>query len=132
MAEVRLGGPLDEALDALALRLGIVDLQWTVLAIRIQREVGGNLAEIMEIISETIRERERLRRHLSALTAEGRLSAWVLGVLPFALAALLYVQSRDYVSILWTTRTGLFMIAGAGALMAVGVVWMRKIVNIEI
>lgn len=132
MAEVRLGGPLDDALDALAARLGIIDLHWTVLAIRIQREVGGNLAEIMEIISETIRERERLRRHLSALTAEGKLSAWVLGLLPFVLAGVLYIQSRDYLALLWTTRTGLFMMAGAGVMMAIGVVWMRKIINIEV
>ncbi len=102
------------------------------LAIRIQREVGGNLAEIMEIISETIRERERLRRHLSALTAEGKLSAWVLGLLPFVLAGVLYIQSRDYLALLWTTRTGLLMMAGAGVMMAIGVIWMRKIINIEV
>lgn len=132
MAEVRLGASLDDALEALGRRIGIVDFEWSVLAIQIQREVGGNLAEILEIISATIRERERLRRQLSSLTAEGRLSAIVLGVLPLFLAVLLVLRSPNYLAPLYQTSRGLIMIVGSGVLMVIGVFWMRKIIRMEV
>lgn len=132
MAEIRLGAPLEDALQALATRIRIVDLDWTILAIQIQRDVGGNLAEILEIISETIRERDRLRREIKALTAEGRLSAWVLGLLPIAMAALLASRSPEYLKPLYTTPTGWKLIGGSLALMLAGVFWMRKIIKIEV
>jgi tight adherence protein B len=132
MAEVRLGAPLDAALQALARRIGIVDFEWTVLAIQIQREVGGNLAEILEIISHTIRERERVHRQIRTLTAEGRLSGWVLGILPFAMALLISLRSPGYLEPLYTTGTGLVMVAIAVFMMIVGAFWMRKIVKIEV
>lgn len=132
MAEVRLGASLDDALQALARRIGILDFEWSVLAIQIQREVGGNLAEILEIISQTIRERERLRRQLRTLTAEGRLSGWVLGLLPFAMAGLLLIRAPDYLAPLYETPLGLTMVGGSAALMVVGILWMRKIVKVEV
>jgi tight adherence protein B len=132
MAEVRLGASLDDALKALARRIGILDFEWSVLAIQIQREVGGNLAEILEIISQTIRERERLRRQLRTLTAEGRLSGWVLGLLPFAMAGLLLIRAPDYLAPLYETPLGLTMVGVSGALMVVGILWMRKIVKVEV
>jgi tight adherence protein B len=132
MAEVRLGSPLSAALDALSDRLGIIDFEWTVLAIQIQREVGGNLAEILEIISETIRERARLKRQISTLTAEGKLSAYVLGCLPFAMGGLLMLQSPDYLTPLFHDPIGLFMIGGGLVGIAVGALWMRQIINIEV
>jgi tight adherence protein B len=132
VAEVRLGSPLSAALDALSDRLGIVDFEWTVLAIQIQREVGGNLAEILEIISETIRERARLKRQISTLTAEGKLSAYVLGCLPFAMGGLLMLQSPDYLTPLFHDPIGLYMIGGGLVGIAVGALWMRQIINIEV
>jgi tight adherence protein B len=132
MAEVRLGASLDDALAALARRIGILDFEWSVLAIQIQREVGGNLAEILEIISETIRERERLRRQLRTLTAEGRLSGWVLGLMPFAMAGLLLLRAPGYLEPLYQTPLGLMMVGISGALMVVGILWMRKIVKVEV
>lgn len=132
MTEVRLGASLDDALDALAKRVGLVDFDWTILAIQIQREVGGNLSEILEIISETIREREKLRRDIKALTAEGRMSAWVLGLLPIGMALLLFMKSPDYLVPLYTTSTGWMLIGVSVALMLVGVFWMRKIIKIEV
>jgi tight adherence protein B len=132
VSEVRLGSPLGDALDALSDRLGIIDFEWTVLAIQIQREVGGNLAEILEIISETIRERERLRRQISTLTAEGKLSAYVLGCLPFAMGGLLMFQSPDYLTPLFHNSMGLIMIAGGLVGMVIGGLWMRQIINIEV
>jgi tight adherence protein B len=132
VSEVRLGSPLGDALDALSNRLGIIDFEWTVLAIQIQREVGGNLAEILEIISETIRERERLRRQIATLTAEGKLSAYVLGCLPFAMGGLLMLQSPEYLTPLWHNTMGLIMIAGGSVGMVIGGLWMRQIINIEV
>jgi tight adherence protein B len=132
MAEVRLGANLDDALEALGKRIGVVDFDWTILAIQIQREVGGNLAEILEIISETIRERERLHGEIKALTAEGRMSGYVLGLLPVAMALLLFLRSPDYLEPLYTTSTGLMMLGVTGALMVAGFFWMRKIVKIEV
>lgn len=132
MAEVRLGANLDDAFEALGRRIGVLDFDWTILAIQIQREVGGNLAEILEIISETIRERDRLGREIKALTAEGRMSGMVLGLLPVAMALLLYMRSPDYLEPLYTTSRGLTMLAVTGALMIAGFFWMRKIVKIEV
>lgn len=132
MVEIRLGAGLDDALQALAKRIGIVDFDWTILAIQIQREVGGNLAEILEIISETIRERDSLRREIKTLTAEGRMSAWVLGLLPIAMATVLAMRSPEYLKPLYTTGTGLTMLGVTGAMMVAGVFWMRKIIKIEV
>ncbi len=79
VAEIRLGRPAEDALEALAERVGSPDFKWAVLAVNIQREVGGNLAEILDTVADTLRERAMLRRQIKVLTAEGRLSAWVLG-----------------------------------------------------
>ena len=132
MAEVRLGASLDDALEALARRSRMVDLEWSVLAIQIQREVGGNLAEILETIAGTIRERERLRRELRTLTAEGRLSGWVLGLMPFAIGSFLALRSPEYLEPLYQTGKGLAMVSVSAALLVVGTLWMRKIVKVEV
>jgi tight adherence protein B len=78
VAEIRLGRPAEDALEALAERVGSADFMWAVLAVNIQREVGGNLAEILDNVADTLRERATLRRQIKVLTAEGRLSAWGL------------------------------------------------------
>ena len=132
MTEVRLGASLDDAMSAMGKRVGLVDFDWTILAIQIQREVGGNLSEILEIISETIRERDKLRREIKALTAEGRMSGWVLGILPVAMAGLLFVKSPTYLEPLYTTSTGWKLIGVSLVLMGAGVLWMKKIIKIEV
>lgn len=132
MGEVRLGANLDEALERTAERVENEDLAWAVMAMRIQRETGGNLAEILETTVETLRERDRLRRHVRALSAEGRLSGYILIGLPFAMAAWLLMVRRDYVSALWTTPLGLAMLTGAAVLMAVGAFWMSRWVKVEV
>jgi tight adherence protein B len=131
-AEVRLGATIDEALRQMAQRLGVIDFDWVVMAIEIQREVGGDLAEVLEAIAQTIRERERLRRHIKALTAEGRLSGWILGGLPFFMAGMLLLINPDYLAALFESGFGLVMIAGASVLMVIGAFWMRKIIRIEV
>jgi tight adherence protein B len=132
VAEIRLGRPAEDALEALADRVGSPDFRWAVLAVNIQREVGGNLAEILDNVSDTLRERAVMRRQIRVLTAEGRLSAWVLAILPFAIAVYMFAVNPDYISTLFTTQIGLFMLGVAGVLMVLGILWMRKIVDIDV
>jgi tight adherence protein B len=132
VAEIRLGRPAEDALEALADRVGSPDFRWAVLAVNIQREVGGNLAEILDNVSDTLRERAMMRRQIRVLTAEGRLSAWVLAVLPFAIAFYMFAVNPKYIMLLFTTQIGLFMIGVGGVLLVLGILWMRKIVDIDV
>ncbi|WP_147252640.1 type II secretion system F family protein [Micromonospora endolithica] len=132
LAEVRLGSDLDDALERAARRVDNNDLAWAVMAIRIQRDTGGNLAEVLATTVETLRERDRLRRHVRALSAEGRLSAYVLIALPFVMAGWMLLVRREYIEPLWTTPVGLVMLIGAAVLMVVGTVWMSRWVKVEV
>jgi tight adherence protein B len=132
VAEIRLGRPAEDALEALAERVGSADFKWAVLAVNIQREVGGNLAEILDTVADTLRERAMLRRQVRVLTAEGRLSAWVLALLPIAIGLYMAAVNPSYIGLLVTTTIGLVMLGTAIALMALGILWMRKIVNIDV
>lgn len=132
ITEARLGRPLEEALDSVAERMDSNDFAWATMAIRIQREVGGNLAELLMTVAETMTQRERLRRDVKTLTAEGRMSAYVLGVLPIGLGLAMYVLNPDYMSLLWDSGIGQVMLAVGAVLMAGGFFWMSKIVKIDI
>jgi tight adherence protein B len=132
LIENRLGLPAEDALEGIANRMSGRDFAWVVMAIRVQREVGGNLAELLTTVSETLRERERLRRQVRVLSSEGRLSGWVLGLLPVAFAAYLVVVRPQYVGVLWTTRLGWLLLASAVVLLAVGVFWMSRAVKVEV
>lgn len=131
LAEIRLGRNVEDALNALAARIGSQDLEWAITAIEIQRKVGGNLAEVLETVSKTIRERETLRRQVKVLSAEGRLSVTILTVLPFLLALYLMTVNPDYLRTLTGTSIGVLLIIGALTLMGVGYLWMRKIVRLD-
>jgi tight adherence protein B len=132
VAEIRLGRPAEDALEALAERVGSADFKWAVLAVNIQREVGGNLAEILDTVADTLRERAMLRRQVRVLTAEGRLSAWVLALLPIAIGLYMAAVNPSYIGLLVTTTIGLVMLGTAIVLMVLGILWMRKIVNIDV
>jgi tight adherence protein B len=132
VAEIRLGRPSEDALEALADRVGSPDFRWAVLAVNIQREVGGNLAEILDNVADTLRERATMRRQIKVLTAEGRLSAWVLALMPFALALYMFAVNREYISLLFTSQVGLIMVGVGGVLLVLGILWMRKIVDIDV
>ena len=132
MVEARLGRPLETALDDAAERMASPDFEWAVMAIRIQREVGGNLAELLMIVSETMLQRERLRRDVKALTAEGRMSAIVLVLLPLLLGCAMYVINPDYISTLFNTTVGQLLILGGIVLALVGFFWMKKVIEIEV
>jgi tight adherence protein B len=132
VSEIRLGRGTDDALEALATRVGSPDFLWAVLAVNIQREVGGNLAEILDNVADTLRERATMRRQVNVLTAEGRLSAWVLALLPMAIAFYMFVVNPEYIGLLVTTKLGIIMLSIALGLLVAGILWMRKIVDIDV
>lgn len=132
VTESRLGRPLEEALEASADRMDSPDFAWAVMAIRIQREVGGNLSELLMTVADTMVQRERLRRDVASLTAEGRMSAIVLGCLPAGLGVIMYILNPGYVGVLFTDPIGIGMLITAIVSMIIGFLWMRKIINIEI
>ena len=130
--EINYGVPMHEALTNLAARIPLTDLRYLVIAVLIQREAGGNLAEILGNISHIIRERLKLVAQVRVLSAEGRMSAWVLGLLPFGVMLMMTLTSPAYISVLWTDPTGVRLLwYGAGMIM-VGVLWLRKLIHIRI
>ncbi|MFZ5869251.1 MAG: type II secretion system F family protein [Actinomycetota bacterium] len=132
LAEARLGMDLELALGRTAYRMRNQDLRWAVMAIQVQRQVGGNLAETLRTTVATLRERSMLRRHVKALSAEGRLSAYILIGLPIAITAWLYISNREYISLLWSNVLGWIMIVVALVGMVIGTLWMRKVVKVEV
>jgi len=132
LGETRLGVDLEDALGRLASRMRSRDLSWAVVAIRVQRDVGGNLAEVLSTVVDTMREREALRRHVRALSAEGRLSAWVLIALPIIAALFMFTFRREYLRPLYTTPLGVAMLVGGTTLVVVGSFWMSRVVKVEI
>jgi tight adherence protein B len=132
LVESRLGRPVEDSLEGIGRRLKSKDFSWVVMAIRIQRDVGGNLAELLLTVAETLRERERLRRQVTTLSAEGRLSGIILGALPVVFGAYLLVASPSYLRPLGTTALGVGMLVLALLLLAVGGFWMTRVVKVEV
>jgi len=132
VAEVRLGRPLNEALDDAVERVGSPDFRWAVLAIQIQAEVGGNLAELLNRVADTMRARSRLRGEVKALTAEGRASAGMLVVMPPALGMVMYAVNPDYMRPMFTETTGHIMLGVSLVMIFVGFLWMKKVVTIDV
>lgn len=131
LTEARLGGELEDALERVATRMRSQDFTWVVMAIRISREVGGNLAEVLMTTVHTVRERGRLARQVRALSAEGRLSAYVLVAMPIGIGLWLFLVRRDYVRPLYTTSVGLAMLVAAALGLAVGSWWLSRIVKVQ-
>jgi tight adherence protein B len=125
--ESHLGRDTNEALRAMALRVGSVDFEWVVEAIEINREVGGDLGEILDSVGGTIRDRTRIRRRIKSLSAEGRVSAVILGVLPIALAGIIMMINPSYLGELTASLPGKVMIVGGVIAMFCGIFWMREI-----
>lgn len=132
LAETRIGTDVADALDHAADRMGSKSLRWTIMAIRIQRDVGGNLADTLLTTANTLRERESLFRQVRALSAEGRLSAWILIALPISMFFYMMLTNYEYISLLWTRGLGIAMIVGSIVMMIIGVFWMRRVVRIEV
>jgi tight adherence protein B len=132
LVEARLGVAPEEALEGIARRTRSKDFGWIVMAIKIQKDVGGNLAELLTSVAETLRERERLRRQVSALSAEGRLSGIILAGLPVAFTVYLALVRPDYLEPMISTRMGITLLVMGGALLAVGGLWMSRVVKVQV
>ncbi|GIU87656.1 MAG: hypothetical protein KatS3mg009_2171 [Acidimicrobiia bacterium] len=129
--EVRLGRPAEDALAEVAERMRSRDLAWTVMAIRVQREVGGNLAALLDTVADTMTKRAQLRREVRTLTAEGRLSAVVLSLFPPVMGLVLWLWQPDYIERLFARPAGVAAVVVAAAANVAGWVWLRRIVDIE-
>lgn len=130
--EVNYGFSMQVALTNLAARVPNMDLRYFVIAVLIQRETGGNLAELLGNIGTIIRDRLKLLGKVRVLSAEGRLSAWILGALPFVTAAMINLVNPGFLKVLYTDPTGLKLLGVAGCMILLGIVWMRKIINIHV
>ena len=130
--EQRFGLNFDETMFGLADRVPLVDTRILVTAVLVQREVGGNLAEILDNLSYVIRERFKIRRQLRVITAQGRLSGYILACLPIAVGLAVFFLNRSYIMELFTNDAGKFMMVAAIFFQVCGFLWIRKIVNIEI
>jgi tight adherence protein B len=132
LAEVRLGVELEDALDGTADRMRCDDLHWVVLAVRISREVGGNLAEVVTTTMRTMRQRAELRGQVRVLSAEGRISARVLTAMPFVVAGAIFLMRRDYMAPLVHQPAGIAMIAIGSVLLLAGSFWLSRLVKIKV
>ena len=130
--DIAMGVTLEEALEQMNARVASPDFDLVVTAVLIQREIGGNLAQILDTISDTINERIRMKREIKALTAQGRFSAWVLILLPFVTAAFCYVFNHDQTMLLFTEESGRIALAVALVMEFLGFVVIQKIVDIEV
>lgn len=130
--EQRFGLPFEEALLGLVDRLGLMDVRIFAIAVLIQREVGGNLAETLENLAQTIRRRFYLRRQLRVYTAQGRLTGYALAILPLVVGLAIFFITPEYVSLLVTHPFGKLMLGTALVLQGIGALWIRKIINIDI
>lgn len=130
--EINYGLSVEQALANLLRRVDCPDLKFFVVSVNIQRESGGNLTEIVTSIAMLIRERYKLAGKVRTLSAEGKLSAIILICLPFAVGLILYLMNPVYMSVLWEKEIGKLMLMGAGVSMFKGVIWIRKLVNIQV
>jgi tight adherence protein B len=131
LKELSLGIPLEDGLSNLMERMPSEDLKLIVNAILIQKDVGGNLSEILENIGETIRERQRIKNEINTLTAQGRLSGMIIMAMPVVLGLMIYVFSPDYIMELFNTLLGRIMLVVAFISQILGWIFIRKIVNID-
>lgn len=131
-SDLNFGLPLKSALHGTLTRIPSMSLHTLVTAVLIQSESGGALAEILDKVAAVIRGRFKLQRKLKTLSAEGRMSAWILAMIPFVLAAVMMVISPDYLPVLLGEPVGQKLILTAFGLMIVGVFWIRKVIRIEV
>ncbi|MBV8248442.1 MAG: type II secretion system F family protein [Comamonas sp.] len=130
--EINYGTSPQQALSNLGERVPVTDLRYFIVAVLIQRESGGNLTEMLGTLSRLIRERLKLNGKIRVLSSEGRMSAWILGLMPFALAALLNLLNPEFMSALWTDPIGITILKWLAVLMVIGVLIMRRIIRIRV
>jgi len=130
-SEIQLGMSSEEALEAMAARMGSDNFGFVVMAVNIQRTVGGSLADILDMVADTVRQRQQFHKKVKALTAQGRMSAYVLLAMPFLMGLGIYVIRGSYMEILFTSSIGQVLIGAALVNMAIGAVILRKIVSFK-
>lgn len=130
VVESRLGRDLGESLESVAERMKSEDFEWVVQAIEIHRQVGGDLAQVLDNVYATIRDRNRIRRQIKALSAEGRLSGIILFALPFAMFAVISVLNPAYITELTSHGLGIAMLAVAGVMLTIGGLWLKRITRL--
>jgi tight adherence protein B len=130
--EVNFGISLPQALLNLAARVPSTDLRYFVIAVLIQRETGGNLTELLDNLSRLIRQRFKLLEKVRVLAAEGKLSAWIVGLLPFVVAGIINLNNPKFMQVLWTDPLGIKMVWAALIMMLLGILWMRKMIRIHV
>jgi tight adherence protein B len=129
--EIALGMPSEQALEAMAKRMDSTNFGFVVMAVNIQRTVGGSLAEILDMVADTVRQRQQFSRKVKALTAQGRMSAYVLVAMPFLMGLAIFALNRKYMSVLFTTGAGKAMVGMSLVMMAIGGLIIRKIVSFK-
>lgn len=129
--ETRVGRSMMDSLNDVANRMRNEDFYWITQAIGINREVGGNLADVLDNVSKTIRERTAMKRQVAALAADGKLSAIILMLLPFAVALVLFVVNREYIMRLFAEPLGWGMLAAGAIMLAIGGFWLTKVINLK-
>jgi tight adherence protein B len=122
---------MDEALSEMGDRIGSKNLSFVLNAVTIQRQIGGSLAGLFDVVAETVRQRQQFARKIKSLTATGRMSAYVLGGLPFFVGALISVISPAYMHSLWHSSTGHVMVGAALVMLCIGSVILKKIVSFK-
>lgn len=130
--DTRLGATLEDALESMGERVGSYDLDMVITAVLIQRSVGSNLSEVLDNVAHTIRERVRIRGEINTLTAQKRLSGWIVGLMPLAVIGLFFVTDPSYMSLLFTTGVGRLLLMLAAMLNIIGMLITRRIVSIEV
>jgi len=132
LKELNFGIPMDVGFANLLSRVESADMKLVVNAIMIQKDIGGNLAEILENISETIRERQKILNEMKTLTAQGKMSGMIVMSIPFFLAGMIYLINREYIMLLFETQIGMMILAGALVNEFIGVMFIRKIIKIDV
>lgn len=130
--DINLGSTVEEALKRMSKRAGSDDLDMMVTAIQVQRQVGGNLAVVLDNISETIRERTRIKQEIRTLTAQGRMSGLIIGLMPVALLGFIAVINPEYLRILTESTLGIVMLVGAAGSELLGLLIIRRIIDIKV
>jgi tight adherence protein B len=131
LTETRLGRPMDDALGEMGERIGSKNLSFVLNAVTIQRQIGGSLAGLFDVVAETVRQRQQFARKIRSLTATGRMSAYVLAGLPFLVSALISLISPSYMSPLWHSSTGHVLVGTALVMLGIGTLVLKKIVSFK-
>jgi tight adherence protein B len=129
LTETSLGRPMDDALAEMAERVGSKNFEFTITAVTIQRQVGGSLATLFDMVADTVRQRQQFARKIRSLTAMGRMSAYTLVGIPFFIAGAVTLLNRDYMAPLYNTKVGQFLMVGALVMIGFGSLILKKIVS---